>query len=197
MADTITCPLCGREHPAGTTWCPVLFQDISRLPGGALVEPPSAPESEPVDRGPDTESVHCPNCGARGHPGDSCIQCTEIIPLPAPGIHQSRQVYVVLPSMQGVAIPRGSEIAIGRQSHIAGISTGLEAFDGVSRRHCYVTIDAVRDTATIRDPGSLNHTWVGDDTNELGAEERREVALPVRIRLGQTAYLTITPEGAG
>lgn len=196
MADTMTCPLCGRQHPAGTTWCPVLFQDISHLLGGVSVALPASQESELDVREPDAEPVDCPNCGARGRAGEACIQCMEVIPRPTSGIRQARQVYVVLPSMQGVAIPRGTEVAIGRRSSIAAISTGLEAFDGVSRRHCYVTIDTVRDTATIRDPGSLNHTWVGDDANQLGAEERRETALPVRIRLGQTAYLTITAEGA-
>lgn len=191
----MTCPLCGREHPAGTTWCPVLFQDVAHLVADAAPEPPADRRADAAAQIPDTERVMCPNCGAGGRPGAACIQCMEIIPLPAAATKQLRPVYVVLPSMHAVAIPRGSEVAIGRQSTIAALSRGLEAFDGVSRHHCFVKVDTERDTATIRDLGSLNHTWVGDEAHELRAEERLEVALPVRLRLGQTAYLTITTEG--
>lgn len=194
MADTMTCPLCHQEHPAGTTWCPTLFQDISHLlQTAAPAEPPLPPAPSPPPPSDETGQVECPECGALGRPGESCPQCTQIIPAPVP-IHLE-QVYLVLPSLRAVAIPRGQEIILGRQSDLADVRAGLEPFDGVSRQHCYLTIASDRDIATIRDPKSLNRTWVGDNEREIGENERREVALPVRIRLGQTAYLTITPEG--
>ncbi|MDR1428110.1 MAG: hypothetical protein LBJ08_10225, partial [Bifidobacteriaceae bacterium] len=40
MVDMLTCPLCGGEHPLGTTWCPVLLAEI---PAGASAAPAQAP----------------------------------------------------------------------------------------------------------------------------------------------------------
>lgn len=192
MAATMTCPLCHNEHPTATTWCPVLFQDISHLLNGAdpvtaTEEPGPAPDPAAIGL------VHCPTCGAPGRPSDSCIQCIEIIPEVG---SSEAPVQVVLPTLDRVTIPRGTEIIIGRHSEVAEIRGALEMFDGVSRQHCYILVNRVRDTLTIRDPQSLNRTWVGEDERELEADEVREVALPVRLRLGHTAYVTITPEGA-
>lgn len=198
MADTVTCPACGQQHAVGTTWCPVMFVDVSELRD----EPaPPAPDPAPEPAAPPTRApvadaglVECPVCGARGQAGQPCPQCMEVIPRPVAPARASQAV-VVLPSLRGVAIPRGREIVVGRQSDIPEIRAGLAGFDGVSRRHCYVTVDATREVVTIRDPDSMNRTWVGDDEREIGANERRVADLPARLRLGRTAYLTITTEG--
>lgn len=192
MADSMTCPACLQQHTVGTTWCPVMYIDITSIreapePRADMSSSErSAPASHPVD-----PPATCPNCGASGRGGSPCVQCFEVIPSLA---RAAGAVFAVLPSYRAVPFPRGREVVVGRQSSIPEISTELERFDGVSRQHCIVIIDADSDTITIRDPGSLNRTWVDDDSREIGDGENRRADLPVRIRLGQTAYLSITTE---
>lgn len=193
MADSMTCPACMQQHPVGTTWCPIMYTDITSIREAPELSPDmsSSERSEPASQSVDSNAT-CPNCGASGRGGSPCIQCFELIPSMAPAT--AGAVFAVLPSYRAVPFPRGREIVVGRQSSIPEISTELEKFDGVSRQHCIVMIDADRDTVIIRDPGSLNRTWVDDDDREIGDGEHRRSDLPVRIRLGQTAYLTITTE---
>lgn len=198
MADTMTCPACKQPHPVGTTWCPVMFCEIPQVRDEPDRLEPPAPDDvagPPQEHEADLGRGECPTCGANGPIGQPCPQCLDVIPRPGARL-RPRQVYIVLPSFRGVAVPRGREIVIGRQSDIPEIREELEAFDAVSRQHCFVTVDAARDIASVRDPNSTNGTWVGDDEVEIGAEELRASPLPTRIRLGQAAYLTITTEGA-
>jgi pSer/pThr/pTyr-binding forkhead associated (FHA) protein len=105
-------------------------------------------------------------------------------------------VSLLLPSGQRASIPRGQEITIGRQSEIPEVRAGLEPFDVVGRRHCYITVGLGRDKAIVRDPGSTNGTWVGDNPRQVSEQEQRSVELPTRIRLGQHLSITITTGGA-
>ena len=192
----MTCPLCGGQHPEGTTWCPTLWAEI----------PPDEPPDEPIEPAvepavaqecPDDDAqVTCPGCGDQGHPGQECRQCGQTIPggvvRTAPVAGQTATV--LLPSGDRTPIPRGREVTIGRNSELPGIRQGLEPFDAVSRRHCYVTVDPTGASVTVRDPGSANHTWVGDDPTRLGDDEQRTVPLPVRLRLGQHLSITISGE---
>ncbi len=181
MADTVSCPLCGGQHP--TRYCDVLltpFPDPEAPPS-----PPQEPEPEPSG-----VAVTCPACGMAGWAGRECDQCGT--PLASPSTGQAATATLVLPAGGAVSVPRGREILIGRHSDVAGIRHGLEPYDVVSRRHCYVTVSTTRDEITVRDPGSANGTWTGDDPVEIRPDERRPVALPARIRLGQETYITIT-----
>lgn len=189
----MTCPACMQQHPVGTTWCPIMYTDITSIREAPEPSPDPSPSEQPAPAGQPVDSnATCPNCGASGRGGSPCIQCFELIPRMAPATASA--AFAVLPSYRAVPLPRGRDVVVGRQSTIPEISTELELFDGVSRRHCIVSVDTDTDTVTIRDPGSLNRTWVDDDDREIGDGERRRADLPVRIRLGQTAYLTITTE---
>lgn len=104
---------------------------------------------------------------------------------------------MLLPSGARVSVPAGREIIVGRQSDIPEIRQGLEPFDVVSRRHCFITIALEGDRVSVRDPGSVNHTWVGDDPAEVRPDETRIVPLPVRLRLGQHLSITVSAQGVG
>ncbi len=193
MADSMTCPACRQQHPVGTSWCPVMYTDITSIRD--VTEPTvdiSSPERSAHASPNADQPVTCPNCGASGRSGSPCVQCLEVIANPARATASS--VFAVFPSYRAVMLPRGREVVLGRKSSIPEISTELEMFDGVSRHHCIVTIDLDRDSITIRDPGSLNRTWANDDDREIADGEHRRADLPVRIRLGQTAYVSITTE---
>lgn len=194
MANTMTCPLCRREHPASTTYCPNYWAEIPAAPP----EPPRTESAMITPTAPalasSAERVTCPECGFTGTPGAECPQC---------GFHElprdssMRTASFQLPSGQVVSIPRGRDVVIGRQSDIAGIRHGLEPFDAVSRRHCCVSISPAGDKVTVRDPGSANHTWVGDDPAHVEPDEIRVASLPVRLRLGQHVTVTISGGGPG
>ena len=179
MADTVSCPLCGGEHP--TRYCEVLL-----TPFPDLGEPPPPPTDEPEAP---REAVICSACGMQGQAGRECDQCGTLLSSHSAG--RATTATVQLPTGSAVLVPRGREILIGRHSDLEGIRQGLEQFDVVSRRHCYITISAVSDEATVRDAGSANGTWVGDDPVEVRADDLRPVALPARIRLGQETFITI------
>ena len=232
MADSMICPLCGMEHPLGTTWCPerLAWIPVSSTDENQQTDSLSSPviENKSIASNTTAEISQCPNCGYPGQAGEVCIGCNEIVPnaiytqadtrqnqtngdtnyLSVPlqaraeailqgvgaeqdhtahiEVAQIKKVSLHLPNGQQVGLPRGREIVIGRQSEISEISESLAPLDShVSRRHCYVTIDPVQSQVTIRDPGSTNHTWVGDDPQELASTEQRTVNLPIRIRLGQ------------
>lgn len=194
MADSMTCPACTQEHVVGTKWCPVMYTDITSI--REAPEPTS--DVSPSGRSASVRThadppATCPNCGASGRSGSPCVQCLDVIPSESRST--ARSAFAVLPSYRAVSLPRGREVVLGRQSSIPEISSELEMFDGVSRHHCIVVIDAEYDSITIRDLGSLNRTWVDDDDREIGDGEDRRADLPVRIRLGQTAYVSITTEG--
>lgn len=227
MADTMTCPLCGQEHPASTTYCPHHWAEIpAATPEHAETEPavqeqrtaacPLGDHEHPVTETYCDESfstlpvnwatpatapppaqsmggVTCADCGFDGTPGTECLQCGMELPQPS----AAQTASLLLPSGDAVPIPRGRDVVIGRQSDIDGIRHGLEPFDAVSRRHCYVSISSAGDDLTVRDPGSANHTWVGDNPEHVEPDEIRSASLPVRLRLGQHVSVTISAGGAG
>lgn len=221
MADVITCPLCGKVHPAGTTWCMTLFAEIppqrSDPPAQATgegsnadvsgVEPATTPRTSPSlppAPEPPTEisagRAVCSDCGDSGRPGEECRQCGHVIPSSASSVvtsvRSARAVVLTLPSGSYTQLPRGREIGIGRQSELGEIRAALTAFDAVSRQHCYVTVHPHRDEVTVRDPDSLNRTWVGADPREVGRQENRVAPLPVRLRLGHDLSIMIGLDGA-
>ena len=195
MVEHMTCPWGPHTHPVGTTWCMEMFAEIpapdalATRPIPRPVDPPVVESLPPAPRSL-PEPVSCPNCGDRGTPGEECRQCFTIIPGPGPG----GPAVLVLPSGTVVRVPRDRQLTIGRESEVDAVSTALDPFDGVSRRHCLVTIDPVRDEITVRDPGSLNRTWLGDDPREIGPQEARVVALPALLRLGRNLTIRIEPE---
>ena len=221
MADVMTCPLCGHEHPTGTTWCMELFAEIPV----ANPEPPVDASDKVIPaagggfdaqatRATISASRHtanspagiavgtaaCSNCGDIGLPGEECRQCGQTIRRPfatvAVGGASARASVLLLPSGSCTKLPRGREVVIGRQSELAEIRDALDSFDGVSRQHCYITVHPVRDEVVVRDPESLNRTWVGDDPREVGRTEDRVAPLPVRLRLGRHLSVVVGLEGA-
>lgn len=77
MTNSVTCPACQHEHPIGTTWCPVLNQDITQLhlPVASLSgQHPSPHAKTGAPRA-------CPTCGMTGTCGVACIQGGTTIPL--------------------------------------------------------------------------------------------------------------------
>jgi hypothetical protein len=183
MDEVMTCPYCGEEYPAGTDYCSKCFTYISLSP--------SEPEGQEEDGA--RLSVTCPQCGDIGHPGEECRQCGATFPL-LQSVAQ-RTVSLCLPSGTRLRIPCDQEILIGRQSNVLEIKQALESFDVVSRKHCSILVTGDGSQMTVRDHGSSNHTWVGDDPVELGPNEQRRVSLPVRIRLGQRLFISIGEEG--
>jgi len=70
ITETMTCPLCGLEHPIGTTYCPFMYADI---PVNVLPDAKSATVNS-------NEVVACPICGDSGQVGTDCRQCGELLP---------------------------------------------------------------------------------------------------------------------
>ena len=64
-------------------------------------------------------------------------------------------------------------------------------YDAVSRRHCLITVTPDGARVRVRDPGSANGTWLGDDPAQIRPGETRTAALPVRLRLGLHLSTTI------
>jgi len=189
MAAMMTCPLCGQQHPETSTYCTTLWTEIP-----APAEPVEAePDTEELD--PSIDIVTCPECGDQGTAGTECRQCGKPLPVARP--LTARAGTMLLPSGARVSVPAGREIIVGRQSDIPEIRQGLEPFDVVSRRHCFITIALEGDRVSVRDPGSVNHTWVGDDPAEVRPDETRIVPLPVRLRLGQHLSITVSAQGVG
>ena len=219
MAEVMTCPLCGHEHPGGTTWCMELFAEIpvpkpdppvdasdkaiqdEHSDGDAQAIQATQSASRPTPNSPAgvaAGTAVCGSCGDTGVPGEECRQCGRIIrpPVSTVGVGASARVSVLLlPSGLGVRLPRGREVVIGRQSELVEIRDALDSFDAVSRQHCYITVHPVRDEVLVRDPASLNRTWVGDDPREVGKSEDRVAQLPVRLRLGRHLSVVIGLEG--
>ena len=225
MAHTMTCPLCGQQHPASTTYCMTMLAEIPTVPT-ELPGQDGAPGLQGMARCPFDDHEHpvtetyCrwaftplpenwfvpaapPPPGPSG-PQVICSECglagqagAECVQCGAPLGHPTGAAGTVaeLPSGRTVAIPHGREVMIGRLSEIPEIRDGLEQFDAVSRRHCLVTISPAGDRVTVRDPDSANGTWVGDAPEEVAPDEARTSTLPVRLRLGQRVYVTLRPEG--
>jgi hypothetical protein len=167
----------------------VLWADIpvveESLPQDVKDDDPSgAKESNACES---QDPVICPNCGDRGYPGDECRQCGQIIP--AVKSTGDGHIIALMPSGNRVNIPCGREVAIGRESDVSKVCRLLEDFDAVSRLHCYVRVDFAGTCITVRDPGSTNRTWVGDDPLPLQADELRTTKLPTRVRLGKSVFI--------
>jgi hypothetical protein len=140
--------------------------------------------------------VTCPVCGDVGAAGQPCRQCGATLPtVNAVATSASGTATLRLPSGERVVVPRGREVLIGRMSDIPEIARALEPFDVVGRRHCFIAVSSAENVVSVRDPGSTNGTWVGDDPYPLRAGEPRLAPLPARIRLGQ--HLAIIVEGMG
>ena len=215
MADQVTCPLCGL-HPVSDDYCSTLLTEIP--PGrlcadpGAPSEPPSPGEPPHDDsaRADDTriqvppaqgraapagpapapapaERAVCPVCGCPGRPGGECLQCGRGQPAPDAGAGPA----LALPSGDRVSIPRGRELVVGRLSDTPGIRRALHDYDAVSRRHCLITVAPDGARVSVRDPGSANGTWLGDDPERIRPGETRTAALPARLRLGLHLSITI------
>lgn len=198
MADTMTCPLCDQQHPAATTYCTTLWTPIPSAVGPSTSD--SSADDVVTDDSPglvttpkSTSLVTCATCGDQGHPGQRCRQCFDPLPAAQPAAIDS--AVVVLPSGTRIRIPCGQEVLIGRHSDVPLIRQGLESFDAVGRRHCYVTVSGAGEVS-VRDPGSTNGTWVGDDSRQVLPDETRTVRLPARVRLGQHLSITFAAEGS-
>lgn len=185
MADTMTCPLCGRDHPAGTTYCDETWAEIP-------VDPPpegtTAPEPRSARPSATQPPLTCPSCGDTGPAGSECRQCGE--PLPSAPT-ASGQPFLEMPSGQRITIPSGEDVVIGRESNVPELSAALAAFDQVSRRHCLVTVDAQFRTVSLRDLGSTNRTWADGASKPLSERDPHQASLPVRIRLGRELSITV------
>jgi ribosomal protein L32 len=201
MADTMTCPLCGQEHPVGTTYCPNAWADIP-VPGpapdceaeeGGSCEPEQESEGINTDGAVDRLLVVCPDCGDEGLPGSVCRQCGQT--LPQAGSRCARTVCLRMPDGVSVPVPCGQEILIGRDSEIAAIKRFLEPYKVVSHRHCYLTILPDGQSVIIRDPISTNGTWVGDNPDRIRPDEQRQARLPAQIRLGLRLHVTVGSDG--
>ena len=218
MADQVTCPLCGL-HPVSDDYCPTLLTEIppslfsadseesspdepphddsarraddTRIQGSPARGPAApaapAPAREPVEQTPAERAV-CFVCGCPGSPGEECMQCGQTLPSPAAGASTA----LVLPSGDRVSIPRGRELVVGRLSDTPGIRRALHDYDAVSRRHCLITVTPDGARVRVRDPGSANGTWLGDDPAQIRPGETRTAALPVRLRLGLHLSITIS-----
>ena len=222
MADQVTCPLCGLHPVSDDYCPTLLTEiPPSRLSAdpGAPSEPPSpdepphddsarraddtriqeppargpaapagpAPAREPAEQTPAERAV-CSVCGCPGSPGEECMQCGQALPPPAAGVNTA----LVLPSGDRVSIPRGRELVVGRLSDTPGIRRALHDYDAVSRRHCLITVTSDGARVRVRDPGSANGTWLGDDPAQIRPGETRTAVLPVRLRLGLHLSITIS-----
>lgn len=148
---------------------------------------PAAPAGPAPARAPADRAV-CPVCGCPGSPGEECMQCGRALPPPAAAAGTA----LVLPSGDRVSIPRGRELVVGRLSDTPGIRRALHDYDAVSRRHCLITVEPDGARVRVRDPGSANGTWLGDDPAQIRPGETRTAALPVRLRLGLNLSITIS-----
>jgi len=169
-------------------WANASGADVTQAGQAAVGQVPSA--APPI--GGAAGVVTCPNCGDSGRPGQRCRQCQQTIPGGASS--GGGQAFVVLANGQRVYLPRGREVIIGRESEIMEIGIGLP--DTVSRRHCAVVIDPTLDQVTVRDLGSLNHTYVGTELSGLAKNQTRTAALPVRLGLGTSLSIMIAAEAA-
>ena len=185
--EQLTCPICRQELPAGETFCRRCMSDV--LDHSPSVSEPEVSESTDAGTSGATD-VTCQNCGDRGQPGQECRQCRQILLVPITS--RAASVRLLFPSGAEATIPTDTEVMIGRQSEIPAVRQTLASFDVVSRVHCYLTVDSTANQITVRDPGSANHTWVGDDPLEVGTDEFRVAPLPSRIRLGRSLAITIS-----
>jgi pSer/pThr/pTyr-binding forkhead associated (FHA) protein len=147
------------------------------------------------------QRTSCVVCGAYSQPCHPCPNCGEPTPgvsLPATGTSRasSKQIAKLhLPNGDSLVLPPGVEISIGKESLVPQVAAALRQFESVSRRHCLITVDPARRRVVIRDPGSTNRTYIGDDTANPVGSTGQVVQLPAKIRLGKfTAVLTITLE---
>lgn len=195
MEDAMTCPLCRGKHPLGTTWCSTMFAEITQpvpLSGTESLAPAELLPVEPAESAAADESPEavCGRCGDIGPVGEACRQCGSVISGSRP-VGAAGQTAMVLPSGVRVPLPKGLEIAVGRGSELAELRSALAAFDAVSRQHFLLIVDPARARVAVRDPGSTNGTWVGDDPRRVQPGEVRYADLPVRIRLGQETIILI------
>jgi predicted RNA-binding Zn-ribbon protein involved in translation (DUF1610 family) len=168
--------------------CGVISTDF--VEAEAPPPPPEPPETEAPSPPPEPlesdDLQKCLSCGAKGHPGEECPQCSEIIPIKSNGTKQF--IVAQMPLGELITIPCEQEVIIGRNSGNPEIDKALSSpdfNDEVSRKHCYVKINAEGTLITVRDPGSTNHTWVGDDPNFLRVGDLVCVSLPISVRLGK------------
>lgn len=183
MDELTQCPFCCERHPVATAYCPVMLTPLPR-------DAPDDSDRVPVPDPPVVLSGTCSNCGDAGSTGRACRQCGSPL-TERPVGHRRASLY--LPSGGRVALPTAKPVMLGRRSEIPEIRAALDPFDAVSRRHCSITVDGDRGVVTVRDEGSTNHTWVGDD--ELHEGDLLTVPLPVSIRFGRHLSVTVDWEG--
>lgn len=193
MGEAMTCPLCGRTHPEGTTFCDVMWADIPQTPIG---REPDEERGETPCQGDAEEpsSGRCPACGAAGVPGDECWQCGSIIESRGQGPCEP-SVLLRVEGGPGVRVEPGKTIVIGREGSSTELNRILEAYDAVSRRHCSVRLSQDATTATVTDNGSTNGTFVGQNATRLEKGETCTMKLPAQIRLGSCVNVTLETEG--
>lgn len=125
-----------------------------------------------------------------------CADCTTICQLDGMSIltgAEVRQEPAVLElSLDGVDEPivvgPGSEVILGRDPDLSPHAASLARFDNVSRRHAVLGMDE-DGAAWIRDEGSRNGTWLGD--NELAPRVKSTLDDGARIRLAADHHGTV------
>lgn len=175
-------------------------------------------DDRPESASGDSESVLCPFCHSmRVAPGEECPQCGEIVPdsgnnhdVPGRGDRSAREVKsaawwqvrddaldtppalsavrISFPNGSSVRIPEGRECCIGRESDIFEIKRAIAGNGYVSRKHCTVRVDGERRTLSVRDEGSTNGTFVGNERHQVF--DKVEVPLPAVVWLGSHVKLS-------
>jgi len=152
-------------------------------------------------------SAKCRDCGAGNRPSaKKCIACGAALQAAAPEASDSGGI------SQGFAVPDGSAAAearvaitlsgsgiepfpleegvtvtLGRKGQIVQIAEALNRFDDVGRYHAHLTLR--NGWVEIADQNSKNGVRIGDDLLPRGG--RRNVAVPVTIRLGRDCVIRI------
>jgi len=219
MADhSIKCPLCHGTHPAGTTYCDVVWASIPE-PDTDDATPPPPPSPPPPTPPPPVNP--CPNCG-EPDPGAPCWQCGadravaggQACAVPGgsgqggSGQDGVGSILLGLPNGAWVQLVPNRPVLLGRASENPQIKAGFpEVVNGVkspvSRKHCYVTcqpggaievVDADSTNGTfvpVSPVNSANSASCPIEWRLLAPGEKAVLMLPTQLRLGEVTLVTL------
>ncbi|WP_370457999.1 FHA domain-containing protein [Adlercreutzia sp. ZJ176] len=181
----MNCPLCGGRHPEGTTFCNVVWAEISQITPATTR---SAQDDTEVEKSISGTAI-CPCCGAIGNTNEECWQCGT--PVGASG---NSFVAIHFPSARSIQIAYGETVTIGRESSNKDVAAAARHYDTISRKHCVITVDESGNYISVIDCGSTNGTRIPELDHPITAGTKHQLSLPTRIQLGTSIELTIDKE---
>ncbi len=174
-SQNVRCTTCGMPGKPGSE-CP---QCGAMLPMAA-----SAPAQTPAR---DCSAMQAQACA----PAQSSTVVPAISLSPEATRREVSAAYLALPNGTRLNLCEGREYTLGRESCDSQIAQALSNSTYVSRRHCSIRVDFARAAVTVRDEGSTNGTFVGNDTQRRKVIGQETYPLPVQIWLGTHVHVSI------